>query len=402
MPIYLWKGVNSYGEKRKGKIEAPTESAAESQLRKTRITITTLKEKPKDIFENIALFQPKVTGKDVVIFTRQLSTMIDAGLPLVQSLEILGNQQENPTFKKMLNEVRMDVETGTTFADAMKKHDKAFDTLYCNMVDAGEVGGILDTILRRLAVFMEKNMTLKKKVKGAMTYPVICLAISGIITAVILIFVVPVFSKMFADFGSELPALTQFVVDMSAAAQSKWYVVVGTMFAISFVFKKIHATEKGHYAIDRMLLNAPVLGTLLRRIAVAKFTRTLGTMIQSGVPILESLNVVARTAGNKIIEQAVIRVADSITEGRTIAEPLEETGVFPSMVVQMINVGESTGALDIMLEKIADFYDEEVDQAVDNLTSAIEPVMMVFLGGLIGGLVIAMYLPIFKMASVVG
>jgi type IV pilus assembly protein PilC len=402
MPIYLWKGVNSYGEKRKGKIEAPTESAAESQLRKTRITITTLKEKPKDIFENIALFQPKVTGKDVVIFTRQLSTMIDAGLPLVQSLEILGNQQENPTFKKMLYEVRMDVETGTTFADAMKKHPKAFDTLYCNMVDAGEVGGILDTILRRLATFMEKNMTLKKKVKGAMTYPVICLAISFIITAVILIFVVPVFSKMFADFGSELPALTQFVVDLSAAAQKKWYVVVGAMFAISFVFKKIHATEKGHYAIDRMLLNAPVLGTLLRRIAVAKFTRTLGTMIQSGVPILESLNVVARTAGNKIIEQAVIRVADSITEGRTIAEPLEETGVFPSMVVQMINVGESTGALDIMLEKIADFYDEEVDQAVDNLTSAIEPVMMVFLGGLIGGLVIAMYLPIFKMASVVG
>lgn len=402
MPIYLYKGVNSYGEKRKGKIDAPTEGAAEAQLRKTRITITSLKEQPKDIFADIALFQPKVTGKDVVIFTRQLSTMIDAGLPLVQSLEILGNQQENTTFKKMLNEVRMDVETGTTFADALKKHPKAFDTLYCNMVDAGEVGGILDTILRRLAVFMEKNMTLKKKVKGAMTYPVICMAISFIITAVILIFVVPVFSKMFADFGQALPALTQFVVDASAFAQSQWYVIIGIMFAISFVFKKIRATEKGHYAIDRMLLNAPILGTLLRRIAVAKFTRTLGTMIQAGVPILESLNVVARTAGNKIIEQAVVRVAESITEGRTIAEPLEETGVFPSMVVQMINVGESTGALDVMLEKIADFYDEEVDQAVDNLTAAIEPLMMVFLGGLIGGLVIAMYLPIFKMAAVVG
>ncbi len=402
MPIYLWKGVNSYGEKRKGKIDAPTEAAAEAQLKKTRISITSLKEQPKDIFENIALFQPKVTGKDVVIFTRQLSTMIDAGLPLVQSLEILGAQQENPTFKKMLNETRMDVETGTTFADAMKKHDKAFDNLYCNMVDAGEVGGILDTILRRLAVFMEKNMALKKKVKGAMTYPVICLAISFIITAVILIFVVPVFSKMFADFGSELPALTQFVVDSSAWAQSQWYVIIAIMFGSSVIFKKIYATEKGHFFIDRLMLNAPVLGTLLRRIAVAKFTRTLGTMIQSGVPILESLTVVARTAGNKVIEQAVGRVADSITEGRTIAEPLEETGVFPSMVVQMINVGESTGALDIMLEKIADFYDEEVDQAVDNLTSAIEPVMMVFLGGLIGGLVIAMYLPIFQMASVVG
>ena len=401
MPVYIWKGVNSYGENRKGKIDAPTEGAAEAMLRKTRITVSTLKEAPKDIFENIAIFQPKVTGKDVVIFTRQLSTMIDAGLPLVQSLEILGNQQENPTFKKILNEVRMDVETGTTFADAMKKHGNVFDTLYCNMIEAGEVGGILDTILSRLATFMEKNMSLKKKVKGALTYPVICLAISFIITAVILIFVVPVFEKMFADFDSALPALTQFVVDISKAAKTYWYVVIGTPFGISWIVKKIYGTEKGNFFIDRMLLNTPIVGVLLRRIAVAKFTRTLGTMIQSGVPILDSLSVVARTAGNKIIEQAVFRVADSITEGRTIAEPLEETGVFPSMVVQMINVGESTGALDIMLEKIADFYDEEVDQAVDNLTAAIEPLMMVFLGGLIGGLVIAMYLPIFKLSSVV-
>ena len=402
MPVYIWKGVNSYGENRKGKIDAPNEAAAEAMLRKTRITVNVLKEAPKDIFENIAIFQPKVTGKDVVIFTRQLSTMIDAGLPLVQSLEILGNQQENPSFKKVLNEVRMDVETGTTFADAMKRHDKIFDTLYCNMVEAGEIGGILDTILRRLATFMEKNMTLLKKVKGAMTYPVICVAISFMITCVILIFVVPVFSKMFADFGEALPALTQFVVDISEFAKSKWYLIIGTPFILSAIVKKIYATEKGEFAIDKMLLHAPVLGTLLRRIAVAKFTRTLGTMIQSGVPILDALNVVARTAGNKIIEQAVFRVAESITEGRTIAEPLQETGVFPSMVVQMINVGESTGALDVMLEKIADFYDEEVDQAVDNLTAAIEPIMMVFLGGLIGGLVIAMYLPIFKMASVVG
>ena len=248
---------------------------------------------------------------------------------------------------------------------------------------------------------MEKNMTLKKKVKGAMTYPVICLSISFIITCVILIFVVPVFSKMFADFGEALPALTQFVVDLSAFAQSNWYLIFGGLFAILFIIKKIYATEKGEFVIDKLSLQTPILGTLLRRIAVAKFTRTLGTMIQSGVPILEALAVVARTAGNKIIEQAVFRVAESITEGRTIAEPLEETGVFPSMVVQMINVGESTGALDVMLEKIADFCDEEVDQAVDNLTAAIEPLMMVFLGGLIGGLVIAMYLPIFKMAAVV-
>lgn len=401
MPVYIWKGVNSYGEKRKGKLEAPNEAAAEAQLKKIRITITQMKEAPKDIFENIALFQPKVTGKDVVIFTRQLSTMIDAGLPLVQSLEILGSQQENASFKKMINEVRMDVETGTTFADAMKKHPKAFDNLYCNMVEAGEIGGILDTILRRLAAFMEKNMALIKKVKGAMTYPVICLAISFVITMIILMFVVPVFSKMFADFGSALPTPTQIVVDMSNYTKKYWYIPIGGVFLLVTAIKKTYSTDKGSMAIDRILLISPIVGTLLRRIAVAKFTRTLGTMIQSGVPILDALNVVARTAGNRVIEQAVFRVADSITEGRTIAEPLEETGVFPNMVVQMITVGESTGALDAMLEKIADFYDGEVDQAVENLTSAIEPLMMVFLGGLIGGLVIAMYLPIFKMASVI-
>ncbi len=402
MPVYVWKGVNSYGEKRKGKLEAPNEASAEAQLKKIRITVNMLKEKPKDVFENISFFQPKVTGKDVVIFTRQLSTMIDAGLPLVQSLEILAGQQDNATFKKILNEVRMDVETGTTFADAMKKHPKAFDTLYCNMVEAGEVGGIMDTILRRLANFMEKNMVLIKKVKGAMTYPVICLAISFVITMVILVFVVPVFSKMFADFGSGLPAMTQYVVNISNFTKNYWYVFIGGVFILITSIKKIYSTDWGSMAMDRFLLLAPIVGVLLRRIAVAKFTRTLGTMIQSGVPILDALNVVAKTAGNRVIEQAVFRVADSITEGRTIAEPLEETGVFPSMVVQMITVGESTGALDAMLEKIADFYDEEVDQAVDNLTSAIEPLMMVFLGGLIGGLVIAMYLPIFKMASIVG
>lgn len=402
MPVYIWRGVNSYGEKRKGKLEAPNEASAEAQLKKIRINISVLKEAPKDIFANIAMFQPKVTGKDVVIFTRQLSTMIDAGLPLVQSLEILASQQDNATFKKILNEVRMDVETGTTFADAMKKHPKVFDNLYCNMVEAGEVGGIMDTILRRLANFMEKNMVLIKKVKGAMTYPAICLAISLIITMVILLFVVPVFSKMFADFGSALPGPTQIVVDISEFTKKYWYIFIGGIFVIIALIKKVYATDKGAMLIDRLLLVAPIIGTLMRRIAVAKFTRTLGTMIQSGVPILDALQVVAKTAGNRVIEQAVFRIADSITEGRTIAEPLEETGVFPSMVVQMITVGESTGALDAMLEKIADFYDGEVDQAVDNLTSAIEPLMMVFLGGLIGGLVIAMYLPIFKMASVVG
>ncbi len=401
MPIFIWKGVNSYGEKRKGKLEAPSEEAVKGHLKKMRITPSKIKEAPKDIFANIEMFQPKVTGRDLVIFTRQLSTMIDAGLPLVQSLEILANQQENPTFKKILREVRMDVETGTTFADAMKKHPKVFDNLYCNMIDAGEVGGILDTILSRLAVFMEKAMGLKKKVKGAMTYPVICLCISVVILGVILIFVVPVFENMFKDFGASLPALTQMVVKMSNFVKSKFYLMIIGVVAVVFIVKKIYATEKGKIKMDAMMLKFPVFGELIQKVAVAKFTRTLGTMLQSGVPILESLNVVARTAGNKVVEIAVFRVAESISEGRPIAEPLDETGVFPTMVVQMINVGEQTGALDAMLEKIADFYDEEVDQAVENLTAMIEPFMMVFLGGMIGGLVVAMYLPIFKMGEVV-
>jgi len=402
MPVYLWKGKTSSGVKRKGKIELATEEAVHNHLKKLRITPTSVKEAPKDLLGNIAFFQPSVSGKDVVIFTRQLSTMVDAGLPLVQSLEILGEQQENKTFKIKLREIRSDVETGSTLAESMKKHPEVFDNLYCNMIDAGEVGGILDTILSRLAVFMEKSMALKKKIKGAMTYPVICLCISFLVTAVMLIFVVPVFQKMFADFGSALPGPTQMVVNMSEFVKSKILYIIVAIVALIFGIKKIYKTEKGQIKIDAMLLKMPIVGSLLRRVAVAKFSRTLGTMLQSGVPILDSLNVVARTAGNKIIEQAIYKVADAIQEGRAIVEPLEETGVFPGMVVQMINVGESTGALDTMLAKIADFYDEEVDQAVENLTAAIEPLMMVFLGGMIGGLVIAMYLPIFSMASAIG
>jgi type IV pilus assembly protein PilC len=402
MPHFNWKGKNSYGEKRKGVIEAPNIEAARAHLKKIRITPSKLKEKPKDLLENIEFFQPKVTGKDVVIFTRQLSTMIDAGLPLVQGLEILGNQQENPTFKKILLQVRSDVETGTTFADALKKHPKVFDSLFCNMVEAGEIGGILDTILARLAHFMEKNMVLKKRVKGAMTYPIICLCISIVILGVILIFVIPVFEKMFTDFGAALPVPTQVVVSMSNFVKNNFLYGIAFIAIVIFVFRKFYATEKGEKKIDAMILQLPIIGDLVRKVAVAKFSRTLGTMLKSGVPILESLTVVARTSGNKVIEMAVFRTADAISEGRPIAEPLEETGVFPGMVVQMINVGEAVGALDAMLEKIADFYDEEVDQAVENLTAMIEPFMMVFLGGMIGGLVVYMYLPIFKMGEVVG
>jgi len=402
VPSFVYQGINSYGEKRKGKIEAPNLASAQSQLKKMRIQASMVKEAPKDIFADISFLQPKVSGKDVVIFTRQLSTMIDAGLPLVQSLEILTKQQENASFKKVMQAVRSDVETGSTIAEAMKKHPDVFDNLYCNMIDAGEVGGILDTILSRLAAYMEKNMALVKKVKGAMTYPTICLCICLVVMAVMLIFVVPVFQSMFAGFGKALPAPTQFVVDASDFAKGNFHFVIGGIFALVWSVKKINKTEKGKLKLDQLLLVLPIFGPLVRRVAVAKFTRTLGTMMTSGVPILEALNVVARTAGNKVIEKAVFRVTDAIKEGRPLAEPLEETGVFPSMVVQMINVGESTGALDVMLEKIADFYDEEVDQAVDNLTAAIEPLMMVFMGGMIGGLVVAMYLPIFSMAGAAG
>ena len=400
MPVYVWKGKNSYGEKRKGEIEAPDQAAALAQVKRLRITDPVIKEKPKDLFANISMFQPKVTGKDIVIFTRQLSTMIDAGLPLVQGLEILEKQQSNPTFKKALSEIRADVESGSTLSDAMRKHPKIFDELFNNMIEAGETGGILDTILTRLSFFMEKSMVLKKKIKGALTYPTVCLAISILILIVILVFVVPVFQSMFEGFGHSLPLPTMIVVYMSEFFKANFiYILIG-FFVLSMIIKKIYSTEKGRILMDRAALRSPVFGPLLRKVAVSKFTRTLSTMLSAGVPILEALQVVAKTAGNKVIEQAVFRVGDSIAEGRPIAEPLEESGVFPNMVVQMINVGESVGALDSMLEKIADFYDEEVDQAVENLTAMIEPFMMVFLGGLIGGIVVAMYLPIFKLSSV--
>lgn len=402
MPVYIWKGVNSQGLKRKGEVESSDQAAALAHVKRLRIQDINIKEKPKDLLENFSFFKPKVSGKDLVIFTRQLSTMIDAGLPLIQSLEILAKQQDNSTFKTVLTAIKRDVETGTTIADAMRKHPTVFDNLFSNMIEAGETGGILDTILGRLAVFKEKSMALQKKIKGAMTYPTICLAISFLILGVILIFVIPVFEEMFSSMGAALPIPTQIVVEMSNFMKSNFLFIIMGIFAFIFVIKKIYNTEKGRLKMDAMLLRAPIVGPLIRKVAVAKFTRTLSTMLQSGVPILDALQVVAKTSGNKVIEGAVFRVAESISEGRPIAEPLEESGVFPNMVVQMINVGESVGALDSMLTKIADFYDDEVDQAVSNLTAMIEPLMMVVLGGMIGGIVVAMYLPIFSMASVVG
>ncbi len=401
MPVFVWKGTASNGEIQKGEIEAQDEQAVRRLLRQQRVSPSKIKAKPKDLLENIAFFQKKVSPKDIVIFTRQLSTMIDAGLPLVQGLEILASQQDNKTLKKILLDTKSDVEGGSTFADALKKHPKQFDRLFCNMIAAGEMGGILDDVLKRLADYMEKALRLKRKVKGALTYPIIVLAISALVIGVILIFVIPVFEQMFADFGGSLPLPTQMVVNLSNFVKSYSLVMIGVSVVMVFLFKKYYKTEKGRRVVDRLILKSPVFGPLLKKVAVSKLTRTLGTLINSGVPILESLNVAAGTAGNKMVEEAIYHVRSSISEGRTIAQPLGESGIFPAMVVQMVSVGETTGALDQMLNKIADFYDEEVETAVDALTSMIEPFMIVFLGGTVGSIIVAMYLPIFAMAGAV-
>ena len=399
MPVYLWVGKNRNNEVQKGEIEAVSEEAVKAQLTRQRITPTKVKKKPKDLFENVAFLQPKVKNRDVILFARQFSTMIDAGLPIIQCLDILYSQQANATFKKMLKEIKESVEGGATLAEALKKFPKQFDSLFVNMIAAGEAGGILDAILRRLAAYMEKAAKLKSQVKGAMTYPIVTLIIAVLVLAVILVFVIPVFEEMFADFGGELPAPTQIVVAMSDMVKSKIiYIIIGLLL-FGIAFKKTYGTEKGREFVDNLVLKIPVFGDLLRKVAVSKFTRTMGTMLTSGVAILEALDIVAKTAGNKTVEKAIYKVRKGISEGRTMADPLAASGVFPSMVCQMIGVGESTGALDAMLGKIADFYDEEVDQAVENLTALIEPFMLVFLGVTIGGLVVAMYLPIFKMAG---
>ena len=401
MAVYQWVGKNRKDEVQKGEIDAVSEEAVKAQLARQRITPTKVKKKPKDLFENVAFLQPKVKQRDVILFARQFSTMIDAGLPIIQCLDILYSQQDNATFKKMLKEIKESVEGGATLAEALKKFPKQFDSLFVNMIAAGEAGGILDGILRRLAAYMEKAAKLKAQVKGAMTYPIVTLIIAVVVLAVILVFVIPVFEEMFADFGGELPVPTKIVVAMSDMAKSKIvYIIIG-LFLFSIAFKKFHGTEKGREFVDKMLLKIPIFGDLLRKVAVAKFTRTMGTMLASGVAILEALDIVAKTAGNKTVEKAIYSVRKGIAEGRTMADPLAQSGVFPSMVCQMISVGESTGALDAMLGKIADFYDEEVDQAVENLTALIEPFMLVFLGVTIGGLVVAMYLPIFKMAGAI-
>ncbi len=401
MPIYLWEGKNRKNETQKGELEAANEIAVRAALSRRRINPTKIKKKPKDLFENVSFLQPRVRESDIILFARQFSTMIDAGLPIIQCLDILHVQQDNKTFKKMLRQITESVEGGSTLAEALKKFPKHFDDLFTNMIAAGEAGGILDTILRRLAGYLEKAAALKRKVKGAMTYPAIVLVVAVLVVAVILIYVIPVFQDMFADMGGELPIPTQIVVKISDFVQSKFLYIVGAVILLAIALRRFYRTEKGQALMDKWVLKLPVFGVLLRKVAVAKFTRTMSTMLTSGVAILEALEIVAKTSGNKTIESAIFKVRSGISEGRTMADPLVESGVFPSMVCQMIAVGESTGALDTMLEKIADFYDEEVDQAVTNLTAMIEPIMMVFLGVTIGGLVISMYLPIFKMGGLV-
>ena len=400
--VFQWSGKTVRGTIESGEMSATTREEVIALLRKKNITATVVTEKTKKgIFDKFT-FGGKVKDKDIVIFTRQFATMIDAGLPLVQALDILSSQVENKTLGKTLSQVKVDVESGATYADALKKHPRVFSELYVNMVAAGEAGGILDTILNRLAAYIEKAMKLKKKVKGAMVYPAVVTSIAVLVIAVIMIFVVPTFSKMFAQLGGTLPLPTRIIINMSDfIAGIGGLLVAGAIVAFVVFLVQFRRTEKGKYITDRVLLKLPIFGTLLNKVAVAKFTRTLGTLISSGVPILDGLDITAKTSGNKVIEYAINDVRKGVVGGKTLAEPITKAQVFPPMVTHMIAVGESTGALDAMLAKIADFYDDEVDATVSNLTAMMEPMLMVFLGGTVGFIVVAMYLPIFKLITLI-
>lgn len=400
MAIYKWQGINAKGLKRRGKMEAPDPRPVEAFLKRMRIHDYTIKEAPKDIFENIAILAPKVKSKDIMVFTRQLATMIEAGLPLVQCLKILAEQQENRTFKLALTDVNNSVQAGSTLSDSMRKFH-FFDELYCNLIAAGETAGILDTILKRLAAYIEKAERLKRKVKGALVYPTVVMAVAIAVIIVIMVFVIPVFQEIFESFDKEMPVLTQLVINLSMFLKNNLIYAVMATGVVCFIIYKFVKTPSGRYIVDQMLLQIPVFGDLLRKMGVAKFTRTLSTMIKAGVPIITSLEVVARTAGNKVIEEALMESRSAIAEGRALTDPLMESGIFPNMVLQMIAVGEEAGALDSMLEKVADFYDEEVDAAVEAVMALIEPMLIVFLGVTVGTLVIAMYLPIFGMAGAI-
>lgn len=404
MATFAYVGRTKSGAVRKGELVAKTRDEAVEILRKQSVVVTSLQEKAGKAAFSFSI-GGGVSEKDLVVFTRQFGTMINAGLPLVQCLDILATQSENAVLKKAVGEIKVDVESGSTFSDSLRKHPKIFDDLYVNMVHAGEVGGLLDTIMSRLSKHIEKAMKLKGQIKSAMVYPSAIIGIAAIVITVLMIWVIPVFEKMFKEMSGgtmALPGPTQLVIDMSNFVQASWYVIVAAIIGVVVAVKKYYATAQGRLAIDKSLLKLPIFGSLILKASVAKFTRTLGTLLSSGVPLLEALTICAKTAGNKVVEGALLEAKVSISGGKTIADPLAKSGTFPKMVTHMIAVGESTGALDNMLGKIADFYEDEVDEAVANLTALLEPMMMVFLGVTVGFIVVAMYLPIFTMASAIG
>jgi type IV pilus assembly protein PilC len=400
--VYQWSGKTMQGTVESGQMTASSKDEVMTKLRAKRITPTTITETEKKSFLSFSFGEKKVSKKDIVVFTRQFATMIDAGLPLVQALDILSTQVENKTLGKALASIKADVESGSTYADALSKHPKHFSELYVNMVAAGETGGILDTILNRLAAYIEKAMKLAKKVKGALVYPTTISVVAIVIVAVILVFVVPVFQEMFTTLGGSLPLPTKIVVGISNFLKGIGGLIILVFLVGFFIFlNRFKKTRRGRLLVDRLLLRLPIFGELLRKVAISKFTRTMGTLTSSGVPILDGLEITAKTAGNKIIENAIMDVRTAVTEGKTLAEPLMKAKVFPPMVTHMIAVGESTGAIDSMMTKIADFYDDEVDNTVANLTAMMEPLLMVFLGTAVGFIIVSMYLPIFKMMTLI-
>jgi type IV pilus assembly protein PilC len=401
MPMYTYTARTPSGDIQNGEVDVQTREEVVSYLRRNRLTPVKVEEKKAAAGGGFKL-GTGIQTRDIVIFTRQFATMINSGLPLVQSLDILAKQSENKSLRKVIEEILYDVESGQTLADAMGAHPKVFTDLYKNMVAAGEAGGILDTILLRLAVFLEKADALKRKIKGAMIYPGVIFTVAGGAVTVLLLFVIPTFQTMFESAGVPLPGPTLIVIGMSKILQSYWYAIFGGIIAFIFLITRWYKTPTGQLFLDRLILNMPILGPMQRKAAIARFTRTLGTLVSSGVSILDGLEITARTAGNRVIHDAIMESRASIAGGETISEPLRKSGVFPPMVVQMINVGEQTGGLDEMLTKIADFYDEEVDAAVEALLAAMEPLMIVFLGVVVGGMIIAMYLPIFDMINAVG
>ncbi|MCF8030267.1 MAG: type II secretion system F family protein [Desulfohalobiaceae bacterium] len=400
MPSFIYRARNKAGRKVKGELDVASLEMARMTLQRKGFTEIKVKPKPKDLLEGTFL-EGKVKTRDMVVFSRQFSTMINAGVPILEALQVMCEQTENKKLRRKLNEIRIDVEGGSSLYEGMAKHKDVFDDLYTNMVNAGETGGVLDGVLERLSEYIEKADKLKSKVKGAMAYPIVIFVVAIAVVGVILTFVIPTFADMFEGFGAELPVVTKVVINLSNAVTSNILWIILGIILLVVGFSLFYRWERGRQIVDQTILFLPIFGPLLRKVAVARFSRMLGTMLASGVPILYSLDVVSRTAGNKVVENGVQKARQSISEGQTIHEPLDETGVFPPMVVHMISIGETTGNLDSMLGKIADFYDDEVDNAVDTLTSLIEPIMITFLGVVVGGLVISMYLPIFKMAGTV-